>query len=534
MREVSFGTERTLILKALPWHLAASGLPPAPTSEGGPQFLGESTNAQDVRKLVLQVYNGDSEASGVARQASITLPPFAGNLVLRGVRPGRKRVTVDALDAAGGALFFGAQVVDFAPGKTKFVEFVLRQTAPAQATSFHGGTVSADLRMVASQSPYSITEPIVVKPGAALVIEAGTEVVFSTPLGETPDMLIRGRILLGGVGPRATLRRALGRSPGTRLRIEGTSGNLVTNTDFQSIDGTAIELSNARVTISSSSFSQLTTAIAATGSSPLVVDNTIERASVGVRLKRSTALVQGNRLADSTSGVTAADSSLIAIANVLSVSAAAARHGILIERSAATVSKNRLTAVTGSFDTSGTLLSGLEVGVAVIDSLSGSPTVSSRVELDHNTVQGAAVAGIVSIKSDPVISFNRVLDGSGSAQAAAQGIAVNQAAFTFPKQPLIVSNELVANSGAALGFLTVAKLDPAGGGVLGNAGGSGGNFIRGNNFANLGFAPGVDSTTTGSVDGVFQTRTFQVFGADAILAAATVPIAGAGAPTSVR
>ncbi|MBI3890600.1 MAG: right-handed parallel beta-helix repeat-containing protein [Candidatus Wallbacteria bacterium] len=441
------------------------GIAPLPAAQGVPQFLGSSANAGDIRKLVLKVFSGGDATGGVHRQASIALPPFAGNLVLRGVRPGRKLVTVDALDGSGGALFTGA--------------------------------------------------------------------LLSTQPGPTPDIRVQGRLLLGGAGARATLKRLSGRTPGARIRIENSRGSLVTNTEFRSVSGTAVELSNAAATISSSVFTDAAQGVVAVGSSPIVVGGVFGKNPLGISLTRSTALVQGNRFTDTTTAVTAADSSLIAVANVVIASTAAVRHGIRIQRTAATLSQNRLSGVTGTADSFGRVTKGLDQGIVVVDSVAGTASVSSRVEIDHNTVQGAATAGMISIASDPIFSFNRVLGGRGTAAAGAVGIAVNQASSTFPKQPLLLSNEIVDNDGPGVAFLTEADKQPGGGGVLGNAGRDG-NFVRGNNSVNLGFTPGVDIAIAGTVDGVFQTRTFQVFGVDAILAAAAAPIAGAGAPDSVR
>jgi hypothetical protein len=538
----SFATDRTLVFKlaARPLPAATAEAPtglllPAVPGSTVQQFVAATANAVDVRKMQVRIYHGEKDDTGVARESELSLPPYEGTLVIRGVRPGRKLVTVDAYDALGALLYSGEQLVDFAPGAAKFVEFTLMAAPPAAAGEFHGGPVTADLRLAVSQSPYTITSPVVIAATGNLVVEGGVELRFSTPASATPDLLVLGKLLLGSADRASTLRRVSGRSLGPRVRFENSSGSTLINAAISGTSGAAVELSGASALISTCTVTDAAVGVLASGSTPTVRHCTFTAIPRGVVLQaRSTAQVDSCRFTDSTTAVSVTDSAAMIVSNVIEAGSGVVNCGISIERSAATVAQNRVTATTGTFDPStGQLLRGLDRGISVVDSLSGTASSTGRVLIDHNTIQGAVTAGIVIIASDPLVSYNRLLNGQGAATTGSLGIAVNLVLDRYPRQPSFLSNDIVGNSGPAVAYLTDVNLEPAGGGVLGNPGRDG-NYIQGNNRLNLGFVPGVDSGPADAVDGVFRTRTYQVFGVDAILAVSSTAIAQAGAPATVR
>ncbi|MBI4871478.1 MAG: hypothetical protein HY814_07920 [Candidatus Riflebacteria bacterium] len=531
-----FATDRTLRLKLVQPQqgLAGASSLAAGTSE---QFVATAANAADITRLVVKVYKGETVATGVLRESTTKLPPFSGTLFLRAISPGRKLVTVDAFSATGFVLFSGEQLVNFAPGASKFVEFLLISAPPASPTEFVGGTVDRDVRLAATASPYRISTPIVITTAGSLVIEGGTDVQFLTPVSTTPDILVHGRLLVGSGNRAAILRRGSGRTLGTRIRFESCSGSAVVSAIISGTDGPAIEVSAAAVSIATCAFVDVGMGVVASNATPTIRGCNFTGGPVGpggIRLSRSTARVESNHFTDTSTAIASTDSAVMVLSNVVTARTRAVLEGIRVERSAATVAQNRLTGTTATYDAGTTrLLAGLDQGIAVVDSVSGSAATTGRVLIERNTIENAATAAVTVLASDPVIQLNRLLNGKGSTQGGSMGIAVNRVLSLFPKQPLILSNDIMGNSGPAVAYLTDPRLEPAGGGVMGNPGRDG-NFVQGNNVLNLGLVPGIDTTVSGVVDGVFGTRTLQVFSVDAVVSATSTIITAAGAPATVR
>ncbi len=537
----SFATDRTLVFKlaARPLPAATADAPTGLLLPAVPgtvqQFTASSSNAMDVVKMQVRIYQGVKEETGIAREKAIKLPPWEGTLVIPGIRPGKKLVTVDAYDALGALVYSGEQLVDFAPGAAKFVEFTLMAAPPAARGDFHGGLVAGDLRLAVSQSPYTITSPVVVAATGNLVVEGGVELRFSTTGTTAPDIRVLGKLLLGTADRVSKLERVSGRSLGPRVRFENCSGSSIVNTILSSTTAAAIELSGASALISTCAVTDAAVGVLASGSTPTVRHCSFTSLPRGVALQaHSTGRVDSCRFTDSTTAVSVADSAATIVSNVVEAPSRVVNCGFSIERSAAAIAQNRLSAATGVFDPlTAQLQRGLDRGISVIDSLSGTAATTGKVLIEYNTVQGAVTAGIVIVASDPLVRYNRLLNGQGASLTGSVGITVNRVLDRYPKQPSFLSNVILGNSGPAIAYLTDVSLEPAGGGVLGNPGRDG-NFIEGNNLLNLGYVPGVDTGPLDAVDGVFRTRTFQVFGVDAILAASSTAVTQAGAPANIQ
>ncbi|MBI4868309.1 MAG: right-handed parallel beta-helix repeat-containing protein [Candidatus Wallbacteria bacterium] len=566
------GTAATVTSKAIRIQMATPDV-----SSFAASLVSTPPRVEDVKSIVLTVYEDTSNESKVIRTVTAPVPPYSGEIVVRDIPPGRHLITVSANKDDGRPAFSGDFVSKFAPGEPTFVDFTAAPVADVSRFSYAGGQLPAipfTYVITAAGSPYRITDIIFVPKGVRLEIQPGVELRFENDTaqqtGNTPypaDMQVEGRLTC--VGTRdlpITLTRNVANTVSKRPRILFTGDqpdpiqSRVRNTIIQAcLRG--IELYDSDISISSDQFIdrvELGVVVGPLSSSNLrgnlfrpqalsiagrpssaifptgiqvtgavgtpILRNQILGGLAGIRASESRGLlIEGNDITDTQAiGIELSDvKDVLVNSNRVSAAQGSVTTGIQVTETTGILAQNR---VTGGF---------VKIGLGVESCVSGSAT-TDRLLVDHNTFKGAVVANVQIVSSDVSLTFNEIAGPSAVPTFQGVGVSLNGIDELYPQQPVLIGNYIHDHKGVGVGPSpdTAFSGVSTGGAVLGGAGKFDANLISGNNGAP---ASEIDTTLGGTIDGTFNTstpsgKTLQIDSVDAVVSTTAAAIAGVGAP----
>lgn len=487
----------------------------------GGQTITSLPASGDVRTIILKVFAGPSDESEVTTEVRISLPPFIGEVIVRDIEPGMKLLTVDALDATDIPIFEGSLIVDFQAGTPSFVNFRANPVVTLSASTFTGGLIPAGTNafLSSAESPYTVTQPIDIDEGALLIIQEGVEIRFATPTEATSapaDLRVLGRLTANGTqGQPIRMVRASSQNRSPRPRITVA---MQQNTGLQSfiqnciIQGASIGVvvQNAVATVANNQITSVTNGVVCTSAAISAVNrNTISSDRDGIVVINSPSVSVTNNVVTAGTSASGAISVFSSDIRVETNQTVGGNNGILLSRSAANLSGNRATRPRLAGISVQQSLASIQKSVITscgvgIDILGSAGSSGNRVTVKSNRIHSCTQA-IAAIGSDPVIEGN-IISGNEV------GIAINAVPVQPLSNPLIIGNNIIDNQAVAVGANLNTQVPSPGGGVLGNADGTGGNFISGNNQQE-----GADLAPQdgGTVDGVFDISTPQVTSVDA-------------------
>lgn len=566
------GTAATVTSKAIRIQMSTPDV-----SSFAASLVSTPPRVEDVRNIVLAVYEDTTNESKVIRTVTAPVPPYSGEIVVRDIPPGKHLITVSANKDDGRPAFSGDFVSNFAPGEPTFVDFTAAPVADVSRFNYAGGQLPTrpfTYVITAAGSPYRITDIILVPKGVRLEIQPGVELRFESDtaqqVGDTPfpaDMQIHGRLTCVGTSQRPiVLTRNVSGTVSRRPRILFSGDqpdpiqSRVRNTNIESCL-LGIELLDSDVSISSDQFIDgvETGVVVGTSSSSNLRGNLFRPQEISIPGRPSSEIfpsgivlsgaigtpILRNQILGGKAGIRGGDSRELLIennditdtqvfgielsnvqnvlvnSNRISARKSPVTTGIQVTRTTGTVAQNRVTGGT------------LKIGLGVDSCLSGTAT-TDRLLVDHNTFKGAVVANVQIVASDVSVTFNEISGPSAVPTFRGCGVSINKIAKVYPQQPVLIGNHIHDHLGLGVG----PSPDPAlnsfskGGGVLGGKGKFDANLLQGNNGAPKGET---DTTLGGTIDGTFDTstpsgKTLQIDSVDAVVSTTTEAIARVGAP----